>query len=48
MNGFGFSKYDRKETFQSVYCYPDSEVLINMPDIRDTKELSAYEKEVTS
>jgi len=47
VKGFGFSKYDRKETFQSVYCYPDSEVLINIPDIRETEELSAFEEEIT-
>ncbi len=47
MKGFGFSKYDRKETFQSEYCYPDSEVLVNIPGITDIEELSAFEEEVT-
>ncbi len=47
MSGQGFSKYDRVETFQSVYCYSDSEVLINIPDIRDQEILNAFEEEVT-
>ena len=30
-----FSKYDVYTTVQSMYCYPDTDVLINKLDIRD-------------
>lgn len=34
-----FSKYDVYTTIQSVYCYPDSNVLKNKLNIRDKAEL---------
>ena len=34
-----FSKYDVYTTIQSVYCYPDSDVLKNKLNIRDKAEL---------
>ena len=33
-----FSKYDVYTTVQSMYCYPDTDVLINKLDIRDKAE----------
>ena len=35
-----FSKYDVYTTVQSVYCYPDSDVLTNKLNIRDKAELN--------
>lgn len=35
-----FSKYDVYTTVQSVYCYPDSDVLKNKLNIRDKTELN--------
>ena len=35
-----FSKYDVYTTVQSVYCYPDSDVLKNKLNIRDKAELN--------
>ncbi len=34
-----FSKYDVYTTVQSMYCYPDTDVLINKLGIRDKAEL---------
>lgn len=44
----GFSKYDRKESIQSVYCYPDTEILKNKAKIVDAKALVKYETDVTA
>ena len=35
-----FSKYDVYTTVQSMYCYPDSDVLKNKLNIRDNVELT--------
>jgi cell filamentation protein len=32
----------------SKYCYPGSDVLINIPGLRDQKQLDAYERLVTA
>jgi len=45
--GSGFSKYNRKETVQSLYCYKESDVLINKENIRDAKDLAEYEADIT-
>ena len=42
-----FSKYDVYTTTQSIYCYPDSNVLKNKLNIRDNKLLKTAEEEVT-
>ena len=42
-----FSKYDVYTTTQSIYCYPDSNVLINKLTIRDNKLLKTAEEEIT-
>lgn len=44
----GFSKYDRQETTQSIYCYPDTDVLKNKANIKDAKALAEYEADVTA
>ena len=43
-----FSKYDVYTTTQSIYCYPDSNVLKNKLNIRDNKLLKTAEEEITS
>lgn len=43
-----FSKYDVYTTVQSVYCYPDSDVLKNKLRIRDKAELKRAEEEFTA
>lgn len=43
-----FSKYDVYTTVQSVYCYPDTDVLINKLNIRDKAELKQAEEEFTA
>lgn len=43
-----FSKYDVYTTVQSIYCYPDSDVLKNKLNIRDRDELKQAEEEITS
>lgn len=43
-----FSKYDRKDYIQSIYCYPDTEVYINHFKIMDSEELSELEADLTS
>ncbi len=40
-----FSKYDVYTTVQSMYCYPDSNVLKNKLNIRDRNELKKAEEE---
>ena len=42
-----FSKYDVYTTTQSIYCYPDSNVLKNKLNIRDSKLLKTAEEEIT-
>ncbi len=42
-----FSKYDVYTTTQSIYCYPDSNVLKNKLNIRDNKILKTAEEEIT-
>ena len=42
-----FSKYDVYTTTQSIYCYPDSNVLINKLNIRDNDLLKTAEEEIT-
>lgn len=42
-----FSKYDVYTITQSIYCYPDSNVLINKLNIRDNKLLKTAEEEIT-
>ena len=43
-----FAKYDVYTTIQSIYCYPDSNVLKNKLNIRDNKLLKTAEEEITS
>ena len=43
-----FSKYDVYTTVQSMYCYPDTDVLINKLDFRDKAELKQAEEEFTA
>ena len=40
-----FTKYDVYTTVQSMYCYPDTDVLINKLDIRDKAELKQAEED---
>lgn len=42
-----FSKYDVYTTIQSIYCYPDSNILKNKLNIRDNKLLKTAEEEIT-
>ena len=42
-----FSKYDVYTTTQSIYCYPDSNVVKNKLNIRDNKLLKTAEEEIT-
>ena len=42
-----FSRYDVYTTTQSIYCYPDSNVLKNKLNIRDNKLLKIAEEEIT-
>ncbi len=43
-----FSKYDVYTTVQSLYCYPDSDMLKNKLNIRDSDELKRAEEEITA
>ena len=43
-----FSRYDVYTTVQSIYCYPDSNVLRNKLNIRDKDELRKAEEEFTA
>ena len=40
-----FSKYDVYTTVQSLYCYPDSDVLKNKLNIMDRKRLHIHSEE---
>ena len=40
-----FSKYEVYTTVQSIYCYPDSDVLKNKLNIQDHGELKQAEEE---
>lgn len=42
-----FSRYNRKETMQSKYCYEGTDILINKVNIRDAKVLAEYEADIT-
>ncbi len=42
-----FSRYDRKETMQSKYCYEGTDILINKANIRDAKVLAKFEADIT-
>lgn len=42
-----FSKYDIRTTTQSIYCYPDTNVLKNKLNIKDNKLLKTAEEEIT-
>ncbi len=42
-----FSKYNVYTTVQSIYCYPDTDVLKNKLNIRDSKFLKTAEEEIT-
>ncbi len=42
-----FSKYDVYTTIQSIYCYPDTNVLKNKLNIRDNTILKSAEEEIT-
>ena len=42
-----FSKYEVYTTTQSIYCYPDSNVLKNKLNIRENKLLKTAEEEIT-
>lgn len=43
-----FSKYDVYTTVQSMYCYPDTDVLVNKLNIRSKTELKTAEEEFTA
>ena len=43
-----FSKYDVYTTVQSLYCYPESDVLKNKLNIRNREELKQAEEEITA
>lgn len=43
-----FSRYNLKDYIQSIYCYEDTDILINKLDIRDKDLLSEAEAEYTA
>jgi len=43
----GFSRYDRKKNAESVYCYPGTDVLVNILGIRNSKDLASFEADIT-
>lgn len=43
-----FSKYDVYVTVQSMYCYPDTDILINKLNIGDYRLLKEAEEEITA
>ncbi|MBO4524468.1 MAG: Fic family protein [Ruminococcus sp.] len=43
-----YSKYDVSTTAQSLYCYHESDVLINKLNIRNSDELKRAEEEITA
>lgn len=44
----GFSKYDRIEVVQSLYCYPDTDILKNKAGLKDAEALAKFESELTT
>ena len=44
----GFSKYAQKKSAQSIYCYPNTDILINKANIMDASALALYEADVTA
>jgi cell filamentation protein len=48
MSGSGFSKYERKEIVQSIYCYPDTDILINRGNITNADILAIYGTQMTA
>lgn len=40
-----FSRYNRKDSVQSIYCYEDTDILINKLDIRDSSLLTEADTE---
>ncbi len=44
----GFSKYDRKEVTQSIYCYLDTNILKNKAEIKDFEALAKFEAVLTA
>ena len=43
-----FSRYDRKDSVQSIYCYEDTDILINKIDIRDSDLLAEADTEYSA
>ena len=43
-----FSRYDVYTTVQSIYCYPDTDVLKNRLNIQDRDELKQAEEEFSA
>lgn len=43
-----FSRYDVYTTVQSIYCYPDTDVLKNRLNIHDRDELKQAEEEFSA
>lgn len=43
-----FSRYDVYTTVQSIYCYPDTDVLKNRLTIHDRDELKQAEEEFSA
>ena len=43
-----YSKYDTYTVVQSVYCYPETNVLINKLNIKDAVLLKKAEEEITA
>lgn len=43
-----FSRYARKDSVQSVYCYQDTDILINKLDIRDSNLLAEADTEYSA
>jgi cell filamentation protein len=47
MSNDEFSRYNRKDIIQSIYCYSDTDILINKFDIRDNDMLSKLEADLS-
>lgn len=47
MNNGNFSRYNKKDIIQAIYCYQDSDVLINKLNIKDSEILSKLEADLT-
>ena len=43
-----FSRYDQKDSIQSIYCYEDTDILINKIDIRDSDLLAEADTEYSA